>query len=128
MAFLSADEMRSIRLRGSIQVSIEGISKSIRVVKMSAARQLEMVVKQGKLKATATASDGMDPAGQRDLFLWMMESACTDDLGNPFTKEDASQLFELLQLGEITDLVEKISATIASKVAPGNSKASPDAA
>ncbi len=125
-SFFSADEVRKLRLRDAVSVPIAGIEKSILVVQMNANRQIEMATKREELLA-ATAGKTTDPKLQRDLFLWMLEAACTDADGNGFTKESAEQLFEVLRLEEITSLVGKISSSLVA-VNPNPSKASPTAA
>ncbi len=82
MAFLTADEVRTVRLRGAKRLPIAGTSRALMLVKMSSANGLAMT----KLQATADSPDA-----QATLFRFLLTSSCTDEHGNLLSAEDAEQ-------------------------------------
>lgn len=107
MAFLTPEEIKAIRSKGSKVVRLESIDKDIRLIKMSSslaleAEELQEDVKSGKKNRSA-------------LMLFMMQHACTTLEGEPLTEPDARALFELLPLSDISLMVNEIAALMGGK-------------
>lgn len=116
MPFLTEEQVRAVRLKGSETIKLERLEKSIRVVLVSGNKAFE-------IRELQSLTDAKTPKGQRAIFMFMLEAACADDEGNLFTHADAEQLFDVLSLEEVTQLVNKVSDTLGIQV--GKGKASP---
>lgn len=119
MSFLTADEVRAVRIRDSKLVPIVGTARAIRVVNMAASsgpliQDLQLEIAAGTKKQT-------------DLFLFMLQASCADEKGDLLTEADARELYGTLTQDEILGLISVVSSTV-KKVDVGNSAASPVAA
>lgn len=116
MPFLTAEQVKAVRLKNSKVIPIEGLDgRSIRLLRLSSSAAFLMRELRKQI-ADGTKTD-------KDLFLALLEHGCADEEGTPLTAEDAQQLFEVLPVDEIKNLVTDISAAIPSE-APGKTPAS----
>jgi hypothetical protein len=90
MPFLTPEQVKAVRLNKSKVVPIEGTDKNLRLVRFSSSAAIEFSVIQADVAAGKTE--------QKELFLYMLEHGCTDEAGEPLSKEDAQQLLDLLPL------------------------------
>lgn len=108
MAFMSPAEVKAVRLRGSKPIIIEGLNKEARIIKMGADAQNRSAELQAEIAA------GKRP--RNDSILFMFENALAEPDGTPLTADDAVQLFKLLDLPELTKLVNDIAAHMGASV------------
>lgn len=124
MPFLTAEQVLAMRNRGADTIKLDGIDKSIKVLRAGASKALDMA----QLQADQREAKNVGPAAQRALFLFMLEQFCSSTDGTPLTREDAEQLFTVLDLTEVTDICNRITASITPKKSALPSEASPGAA
>jgi len=115
MPFLTPEEMQSVKMEGSSLFEIPGLKgKKLRIMKMTAA-----AADAGKNMKT-----GSKPAEDRDFMIFMLSNGCATEAGVMLSKEDATQLFDVLPLDVVTDIVSSISKLM-GRERPGNSEGSP---
>ena len=109
MSFLTPEQIRAVRIKGSKIIKPEELDKEIRVIKMSSnstlvAKDLQTEVNAGK-------------KSQSDLMIYMMENALADLDGNKISHEDAALLFDLLGIDAIGKIISEISSLIGQSIA-----------
>ena len=114
MSFLSPEQVRAVRVKGSKIIKPDELEKEIRVIKMSssatlAAKEIQEAVKN-KTKS------------QSELMVFMMENALADLEGNRISHDDALQLFDLLSIEAIGKIVTEISSLIGQSITVTASK------
>lgn len=120
MAFMTPEQMAEVRLRNSKPVLIEELGRTIRIVKLSAAKAVEAQ----QLQSDASALKGQGPA-LRALMLFMLQAACADEHGKMLDLESAEQILELVPLDSMLKLLGEINAVSDGEGKPkGNSEAS----
>lgn len=107
MAFLTPEQIREVRCKGSRLIAVDEIGKSLRLLKMSGAcatkaEEFQTEVEAGKRKKT-------------DLFHFMLQNVCADEAGNLLTPDDATTLVELLSLESLTKLLAEINDFLSIK-------------
>jgi hypothetical protein len=102
--FLTAEQIRKVRLNGSKQVAIDGTDKPLRLIKLSGAAALEV----GEIQKAVEKGERT----RKEMFLFLLAHAFTDDSGEPLTAEDAEMLFDLLPIQTISNLVNQVTASI----------------
>lgn len=121
MSFLTAEEVKAIRLKGSELLPISGIEKKIRLCRLSGAAAIEFPILQAKIKAGEKTN--------RDLFLFLLSSSCTDESGDTkISTEDAAMIFDETPYAEVLEMIARIvnalgseSKKTADAVPPGKS-------
>lgn len=98
MPFLTPEQVRKVRLKDSVLIELPRLEKKLLVVKISAA----------KANAIADVRD----KGSAAYFMFTVEACCADESGELLTKEDAEQLFDLLSLEEVVDLMKRVTAVL----------------
>lgn len=104
MAFLTPEQIRAVRIKGSKIVMLAGIEKEIRIIKMSSGKaiesqELQQEIRQGK-------------KSQSDMIRFMFENTLAEIDGTPITQEDAVVLFNLLPVDGLSNLVLEINQLI----------------
>ena len=103
MPFLTQEQVRAVRLKGSTVVPVDRLGKGIRVALVSGSRAFQL----RELQQAA--------AKERDVFVFMLQAACVDDDGNPFAREDAEQIFDLLTMDELASIVSEVTKSLGGK-------------
>jgi hypothetical protein len=112
--FLSAEDLKAVRLKGSKVIELAGLSKKIRLTKLTGAAALELPKLQDKIKA--------GQADQIELFKFLLSKSCTDEAGEyRLTAEDAQVLVDELPYETVTSIVNQITEELGAKpqVEPG---------
>lgn len=109
MPFLSPEQIRAVRIKGSKLVAIEEIDRSLRVVRLASgaaleAEELQKAVRDGSRK-------------RHELVLFMLEHALADEQGNMLSAQDARTLFDLLPMSVVSKLVNEV-ATVTNDSMP----------
>lgn len=108
-AFLTPEQIRKVRIKGSTVMKFEALDdKELRIVKMSSSAQLETQEIQKKVR------DGK--LTNKDFLIFMVKNACASMEGDLFTDEDATGVFDLLPLEEITRIVNEAARLIGNSV------------
>lgn len=105
MAFLTPEQQKAVRIKGSTKHTLERLEKSVLIVHMSADAALEMREFQKKKEG----AEGMDRKTQRELFLHMLTNAIATEEGDLFGKPDAELLLKTLNMGEVTALIDRVN-------------------
>lgn len=109
MSFLSPEQIRSVRIKGSKVVNIEGLGKELRVLKMSSGAAAGAGLLQEQVKA------GVKPNSA--LLVHMLAHALSDLDGTLLGVEDAQMLFDLLPMEAVVTLVNEVSALMGTAAA-----------
>ena len=104
MAFITPEQVKAVRLKGSKLITLESIDRSVRVVKMASGRALE----SGELNAEVKSGKRR----QSELMLFLLEHACADEAGNMLTHDDAATLFDILPMNELVTIVNEVNALL----------------
>jgi hypothetical protein len=102
MAFLTPEQIKAVRVKGSTKHLLERLEKTVLIVHMSADAALEMREFQKK-------GDASDQKSQRALFVHMLTQAIATEDGDLLPKSDAELLLKTLNMGEITKLINKVN-------------------
>jgi hypothetical protein len=120
MGFLTDDEVRAIRLAGAEPLVIEGMSRQLRMVKVTGAKSVEI----GQLHADQKGKDA-----QRKLFLAMLRASVVDEEGQFLTEDAAAQLFEVISARDALAITTRVTKSLNeaedTRTKMGNSEASP---
>lgn len=109
MAFLTAEQIRKVRIKGSTVLKFDALDGlELRVVKMSSGAQLAT---QDVQKEVAEGKKS-----QRDFLIFMLKNSCAKMDGELFTDEDANTVFDLLPLEDVTRVVNEAARLIGSSV------------
>jgi len=107
MPFLSEEEVRALRLATAEDISIPGLTKKLKLVKVTGAKSVEIIDASGKQKAGSMS---------REVFLLLFTSAVAHDTGAMISKEEAEQLFEVVPAEESFTLIAKVMSSLQKKM------------
>lgn len=111
MSFITAEQVRAVRMKGSKTVHLDELDKDILVVKMSSSKSLVA----GDLSAEAKKGDS---AKKAEFMVFMFEHGLADTSGVPLTHEDAVTLFDILPIETTMKLLSTIGSLTGDTVVP----------
>lgn len=101
MSFITPEQVRAIRMKGSNVVKLEELDKEIRVIKMSSGGALEA--------AEITELVKVGKKTNRDVLLFLISNACADLEGNLISYDDAVVLFNVLPMASLSKLIDEVN-------------------
>jgi hypothetical protein len=131
MAFLTPEQIKAVRVKGSTKHELERLGKAVLIVHMSADAALEMRAFQKKMGTPDQVADS-GAKTQRDLFVHMLTQAIATEDGELLGKADAELLLRTLNMGEVTRLIDAVNKLLSEALgdsgkAAGNPAAGGDA-
>lgn len=109
MPFLTRDQIRKVRIKGSKVMKFDALDGAeLRIVKMSSSAQLQAQEIQ------KSVADGK--LSTRDFLLFVVKNVCADINGDLLSESEATDVFDLLPLNDITSIVNESAAMISSSV------------
>jgi hypothetical protein len=117
MSFISADQVRKVRLKGAKPLLIDGLDLKLFVIKLSSDATFEAGAMQDEVTAGTKKP--------RDVALLMLANGVADETGNPIGPAAALELLQLLPVEELNAFMGVVKNELGKvKGDPGNSAAS----
>lgn len=104
MAFITPEQARAVRLKGSRVIRVDELDRDLRLLKLSGAAAMKAEALQ------AEVTEGKKT--KLDLFEFLFQHAYADEHGVPLTHDDAQTLTGLLSLEALTRLLDELNASI----------------